>query len=151
MRSRLLDSKRMDAKTPERVIPMAFKYLKYIVEATNAKEIREWNEGNVCVNTLIESVQMSMVNCYDNLVSADSERDIYKTLSYVQEAANALNVHESLVVSLSDIRWVHLTNKRFIGQSIRELREAIFNWIRFLKRKIRRIEEQAALKSQPKN
>lgn len=151
MRSRLLDAKRMDARTPEKVVPMAAKFLKYTIEAMNSKEIRQWNQENICVNNLIDAVQNAMLNCYDNLVAADTEPNIYKKLEFVQAAATALNVTESMYVSLMDIRWVHLTNKRFIGQSIRELREAILNWIRFLKKKIRRIEEQAASKSQPKN
>lgn len=151
MRSRLLDAKRMDAHTPEKVVPMAAKFLKYTIETLNSKEIRQWNQENVCVNNLINATQNAMLNCYDNLVAADSEPDIYKKLQFVQDAATALNVTESMYVSLSDIRWVHLNNKRFIGQSIRELREAIFNWIRFLKKKIRRIEEQAASNSQSKN
>ncbi len=66
MRSRLLDAKRMDARTPEKVVPMAAKFLKYTIEAMNSKEIRQWNQENICVNNLIDAVQNAMLNCYDN-------------------------------------------------------------------------------------
>ena len=150
MRSRLLDAKRKDRETPERCLPIAKKFLVYTIEALNTKEIREWNAQDDCVNRLIDTIQYEMASCCAYLSCADSNPELDKKLENLKAAYDALEVVESMYISLMDVRWVHLTNKRFIGKSIRELRASILAWLRFIKKKIRR-KEQAKLDSKPGN
>lgn len=150
MRNRLLDAKRKDAETPERCLPLAKKFLVYTIEALNTKEIREWNAKDDCVNRLIDTIQYEMALCCAFLSCADTNPDLNVKLDNLKSAYDALEVVESMYISLMDVRWVHLTNKKYIGKTIREIRTSILNWLRFIKKKIRR-KEQATSDSKPKN
>ncbi len=151
MRNRLLEAKKKDAKTPQKAVTLAHKFLLYVIEGTNNKTILTQNGMNVCINELVSAVQIAMINCFDHLISADSEHDLVKALDHLTEADNALDVVENMFTTLSDLRWVVLNNKKFIGKSISELRDEITHWIRYTRKKIYRKAEQAAEKRRAKN